>query len=123
MGVISKTVSIRVPPDLIYRALKDTRLEQLFPEFFIGITRKISIDKINEEIAFKTNTQDDQIEIIEKFRLIISGNNITNVIYTTQTNLDGDIAVESILRTHIANILYSLLMLETGYVNGLMEKE
>jgi len=123
MGVISKTVSIRVPPDLIYRALKDTRLEQLFPEFFIGITRKISIDKINEEIAFKTNTQDDQIEIIEKFRLIISGNNITNVIYTTQTNLDGDIAVEAILRTHIANILYSLLMLETGYVNGLMEKK
>jgi len=123
MGVISKTVSIRVPPDLIYRALKDTRLEQLFPEFFIGITRKISIDKINEEIAFKTNTQDDQIEIIEKFRLIISGNNITNVIYTTQTNVDGDIAIESILRTHIANILYSLLMLETGYVNGLMEKE
>jgi hypothetical protein len=123
MGVISKTVSIRVPPDLIYRALKDTRLEQLFPEFFIGITRKISIDKINEEIAFKTNTQDDQIEIIEKFRLIISGNNITNVIYTTQTNLDGDIAVESILRTHIANILYSLLMLETGYVNGLIENE
>ena len=92
-------------------------------EFFIGITRKISIDKINEEIAFKTNTQDDQIEIIEKFRLIISGNNITNVIYTTQTNLDGDIAVESILRTHIANILYSLLMLETGYVNGLIENE
>jgi len=123
MGVISKTVSIRVPPDLIYRALKDTRLEQLFPEFFIGITRKISIDKINEEIAFKTNTQDDQIEIIEKFRLIISGNNITNVIYTTQTNLDGDIAVESILRTHIANILYSLLMLETGYVNGLIEND
>ena len=123
MGVISKTVSIRVPPDLIYCALKDTRLEQLFPEFFIGITRKISIDKINEEIAFKTNTQDDQIEIIEKFRLIISGNNITNVIYTTQTNLDGDIAVESILRTHIANILYSLLMLETGYVNGLIENE
>jgi len=123
MGVISKTVSIRVPPDLSYRALKDTRLEPLFPEFFIGITRKISIDKINEEIAFKTNTQDDQIEIIEKFRLIISGNNITNVIYTTQTNLDGDIAVESILRTHIANILYSLLMLETGYVNGLIENE
>ena len=123
MDLISKTVSIRVPPELIYRALKDTRLEQLFPEFFIGITRKISIDKINEEIAFKTNTQDDQIEIIEKFRLIISGNNITTVIYTTQTNIDGDIAVESILRTHIANILYSLLMLETGYVNGLIEKK
>jgi hypothetical protein len=123
MGLISKTVSIRVPPDLVYRALKDARLEQLFPEFFIGITRKLSIDKINEELAFKTNTQDGQIEITETFRLIISKNNNTDVLYTTQTNINGDIAVESILRTHIANILYSLLMLETGYVNGLMEKE
>jgi hypothetical protein len=123
MSLISKTISIRVPPHLIYRALKDTRLEQLFPEFFIGITRKISIDKINEELVFKTNTQDNQIEIVERFRLVISGNNNTNIIYTTQTNIDRDIAVESILRTHIANILFSLLMLETGYVNGLMEKE
>lgn len=123
MCLISRTINLRVPPDLIYRALKDTRLEKLFPEFFIGVTRKISIDKINEEIAFKTNTQDDQIEIIETFRLVISGSNNTNVLYTTQTNVDRDIAIESILRTHIANILYSLLMLETGYVNGLIEKE
>ena len=123
MSLISKTIRLRIPSDLIYCALKDTRLEQLFPEFFIGITRKLSIDKINEELAFKTNTQDGQIEIIETFKLIISGNNNTNVIYTTQTNIDGDIAVESILRTHIANILYSLLMLETGYVNGLMGKK
>ena len=114
---------MRVPPVLVYRALKDPRLEHIFPEFFIGITRKISIDKINQELEFKTNTQDGQIEIIETFRLKISGNNNTNVLYTTQTNIDGDMAVESILRTHIANILYSLLMLETGYVNGLMEKE
>ena len=123
MSLISKTINLRVPPDLIYRALKDTRLEQLFPEFFIGVTRKISIDKVNEELTFKTNTQDGQIEIIETFRLVISGSNNTNVLYTTQTNVDGDIAIESILGTHIANILYSLLMLETGYVNGLMEKE
>ena len=123
MSLISKTISLRVPPDLIYRALKDTRLEELFPEFFIGVTRKLSMDKINEEIAFKTNTQDGQIEIIETFRLVISGSNNTNVLYTTQTNVDGDIAIESILRTHIANILYSLLMLETGYVNGLIENE
>jgi hypothetical protein len=123
LSLISKTISLRVPPDLIYRGLKDARLEQLFPEFFIGVTRKISTDKINEELTFKTNTQDGQIEIIETFRLILSGNNRTNVIYTTETNIDGDIAIESILRTHIANILYSLLMLETGYVNGLIEKE
>jgi hypothetical protein len=123
MSLISKTINLLVPPDLVYRALKDTRLEQLFPEFFIGVTRKISIDKVNEELAFKTNTQHGQIEIIETFRLVISGSNNTNVLYTTQTNVDGDIAIESILRTHIANILYSLLMLETGYVNGLMEKE
>ena len=122
MSLISKSISLRVPPDLIYRALKDTRLEQLFPEFFFGVTRKLSIDKINEELVFKTNTQDGQIEIIETFRLIISKNNNTDVLYTTQTNIDGDLAVESILRTHIANILYSLLMLETGYVNGLMKK-
>lgn len=123
MSLISKTVNLRVPPDLVYRALKDTRLEQLFPEFFIGITRKITIDKINEELTFKTNTQDGQIVIIETFRLTIPQNNNTNVLYNTQTNIEGDIAVESILRTHIANILYSLLMLETGYVNGLMKKE
>ena len=123
MSLISKTISLRVPPDLIYRALKDTRLEQLFPEFFIGVTRKLSIDKINEELAFKTNTKDGQIEIIETFRLIISKTSNTEILYTTQTNIDGDIAVESILRTHIANILYSLLMLETGYVNGLMGKK
>lgn len=123
MDLISKSISLRVPPGLVYRALKDRRLEQLFPEFFIGITRKISIDKINQELAFKTSTQDGQIEIIETFRLKISGNNNTNVLYITQTNINGDVAVESILRTHIANILYSLLMLETGYVNGLMEKE
>ena len=84
MSLISKTIGLRVPPDLIYRALKDTRLEQLFPEFFIGITRKISIDKINEELAFKTKTQDGQIEIIETFRLTISRSNNTNVLYTTQ---------------------------------------
>jgi hypothetical protein len=122
MSLISKTISLRVPPELIYRALKDTRLEQLFPEFFIGITRKISINKVHEELVIKTNTHDGQIEIIETFRLIISGNNNTDVLYTTQTNIDGDITAEAILRTHIANILYSLLMLETGYVNGLMEK-
>ena len=29
--------------------------------------------------------------------------------------------IESIIQTHIANVLYSLLMLETGYVNGLIE--
>src|SRR6476620_1578477 len=123
MRLISKTVSIRVPPGLVYRSLTDTRLEQLFPEFFSGVTRKLSIDKVNEELAFKTNTQDGQIEIIETFRLVISGSNNTNVLYTTQTNIDGDIEIESILRTHIENILYSILMIETGYVNGLMDKE
>jgi len=122
MGLISKSVSLRVPPSLVYRALKDPRLEQLFPEFFIGITKKISIDRVNQELAFKTNTQDGQIEIKETFRLKIYGDNNTSVLYTTQTNIEGNMVVESILRTHIANILYSLLMLETGYINGLMKK-
>jgi hypothetical protein len=122
MGLISKSVSLRVPPSLVYRALKDPRLEQLFPEFFIGITKKISIDRVNQELAFKSNTQDGQIEIIETFRLKIYGDNNTSVLYSTQTNIEGNMVVESILRTHIANILYSLLMLETGYINGLMKK-
>ena len=39
--------------------------------------------------------------------------------YDTGTNVKDDVVVQSILQTHIANILYSLLMLETGYLNGL----
>jgi hypothetical protein len=35
----------------------------------------------------------------------------------------NDPVVESIIYTHIANILYALLMLGTGYVNGPMEKQ
>ena len=31
--------------------------------------------------------------------------------------------IESIIQTHIANVLYSLLMLETGYVNELIENK
>jgi hypothetical protein len=34
----------------------------------------------------------------------------------------NDPVVESIVLTHIANVLFALLMLETGYVNGLMER-
>ena len=49
MNLISKSMKLARPSSLVYRALKDPRLEQLFPEFFIGITRKISIDKINQE--------------------------------------------------------------------------
>ena len=125
MAVISKTITLRVPSKIIYLALKDTRLEKLFPEFFIGITRKLIIDKTNKQITFRTNTQDSQIEIkiIENFRLKISGNNNTQVDYITETNVrEGNLVIESILQTHIANILYALLMLEVGYINGVMEK-
>jgi hypothetical protein len=45
------------------------------------------------------------------------------IIYITSTNTANDPVVESIVYTHIANILYALLMLETGYVNGLMERQ
>jgi hypothetical protein len=124
MSIISKTITIRVPSKIIYRALKDTRLENLFPEFFIGITRRLATDKTNKELTFKTITQGSQIEIIETFRLKISGNNNTQVKYTTETNVEGNnLVIESIIQTHIANILFSLLMLETGYINGLMERK
>jgi hypothetical protein len=123
MAVISKTITLRVPSKIIYLALKDTRLEKLFPEFFIGVTRKLVIDKTNKQITFRTNTQDSQIEIIENFRLKISGIDNTQVEYITETNLqEGNVVVESIVQTHVANILYALLMLEIGYINGVMEK-
>ena len=123
MAVISKTITLRVPSKIIYLALKDTRLEKLFPEFFVGITRKLVIDKTNKQITFRTNTQDSQIEIIENFRLKISGIDNTQVEYITETNVqEGNVVVESIVQTHVANILYALLMLEIGYINGVMEK-
>ena len=123
MSVTSKTITLRIPVNIIFRALKDRRLEKIYPEFFIGITRKLAIDKENKELTFKTTTYESPIQIIEKFRLKISGDTRTDVEYVTETNVEeNDVVVQSIVQTHIANILYSLLMLETGYINGLIEK-
>ena len=124
MSIISKTIVVHVPSNTIYRALKDTRLEKLFPEFFIGVTRRLVVDKTNKELTFRTITQGSQIEIIETIRLKISGNNTTEIEYTTETNAeDNNLMVQSIVQTHVANILYSLLLLETGYISGLMERK
>ena len=124
MSIVSKTLTLRVPSNIIYRALKDTRLEILFPEFFIGVERKVVMDKTNKEICFNTITQGKQIEIIETFKFKISNNNGTVIEYITETKSleENNIVLESIVQTHVANILYSLLMLETGYINGLMER-
>src|ERR671933_1844040 len=120
MSSISKRLSLRVPANVIYRGLKDTRLEQLFPEFFTGVTRKLtSNDKPNSELQFTTTTYDSQIQIKEIFKLKVLHSNATEITYTTSTNMANDPVVESIVLTHIANFLYALLMLETGYVNGL----
>ena len=124
MSIISKTITLRVPSNTIYLALKDTRLEKLFPEFFIGVTKTLVVDRTNRKLTFRTIIQGNQIEIIETIRLKISGNITTEVEYTTETNTQEDNqAVQSIIQTHIANILYSLLMLETGYINGLMKRK
>jgi len=125
MSSISKHLSLRVPADIIYRGLKDTRLEQLFPEFFTGVTRRLtnSNNETNSGLEFITTTYDSQIQIKEIFKLEVLQINVTEIIYTTSTNIANDPVVESIVYTHVANILYSLLMLETGYVNGLMEKQ
>ena len=124
MSIISKTIVLRIPSNTIYRALKDTRLEELFPEFFIGVTRRLVVDKTNKELTFRTITQGSQIEIIETIRLKISGKNTTEIEYTTETNAEeNNLMVQSIVQTHVANILYSLLLLETGYINGLMERK
>ena len=125
MSSISKRLSLRVPANLIYRGLKDTRLEQLFPEFFTGVIRSLttSNNKANSELQFTTTTYDSQIQIKEIFKLKVLHSNATEITYTTSTNIANDPVVESIVYTHIANILYALLMLETGYVNGLMERQ
>lgn len=125
MSILSKTLKLRTPSRIVYRALKDTRLEVLFPEFFIGVERKVITDIINKEISFNTITEGKQIEIIETFKFKISSNNGTVVEYITETTSieENDIILESIVQTHVANILYSLLMLETGYINGVLEKK
>ena len=123
MSVTSKTISLRVPVNIVFRALKDTRLEKIYPEFFVGITRKLATDKENKELEFKTTIHESPLRIVEKFRLTISRHTSTEVEYVTETNVEeNDIMVQSIVQTHIANIIYSLLMLETGYINGLIEK-
>jgi hypothetical protein len=123
MSVTSKTISLRVPVNIVFRALKDTRLEKIYPEFFVGITRKLATDKESKELEFKTTIHESPIRIVEKFRLTISRYTSTEVEYVTETNVEeNDIVVQSIVHTHIANIIYSLLMLETGYINGLIEK-
>jgi hypothetical protein len=122
MSTITKTITLRVPSDIIYRALKDTRLEERFPEFFVGVTRKIQVDKTNNELKLWTAAQESQIEINETFKLSISGETNTDMEYITETNVWADnLVVQSIIQTHIANIVYSLLMLETGYLNRLMK--
>jgi hypothetical protein len=124
VSIISKTITLRVPSNTIYLALKDTRLEKLFPEFFIGVKRRLAVVKTNRKLTFRTVIQGSQIEIIETMRLKISGNNTTEVEYITETNKEEDNLVsQSIIQTHIANILYSLLMLETGYINGLIKRK
>lgn len=125
MSVLSKTLILRVPSSIIYRALKDTRLEKFFPEFFIGIERKVVMDKTNKEICFNTITQGKQIEIIETFKFKIFSNNRTFIEYITETKSieENNIILDSIIQTHVANILYSLLMLETGYINGVLKRK
>jgi hypothetical protein len=124
MSSISKRLSLRVPANIIYRGLKDRRLERLFPEFFTGITRRLTTsNKANSELQFTTTTYDSQIQIKEIFKLKVLQSNATEIVYTTGTNIANDPVVESIVYTHVANILYALLMLETGYVNGLMERQ
>ena len=125
MSIVSKTLTLRVPSNIIYRALKDTRLEILFPEFFIGVERKVVMDKTNKEICFNTITQGKQIEIIETFKFKIFSNNRTFIEYITETKSieENNIILDSIIQTHVANILYSLLMLETGYINGVLKRK
>ncbi len=118
MSSISKRLSLPVPANVIHMGLKDTRLERLFPEFFTGVTRTCTIiNKANSELQFTTTAYDSRIQIKDIFRLEVLRNNATEVLYDTSINIANDPIVQSIVYTHITNVLYALLMLETGYVN------
>jgi hypothetical protein len=77
MSSINKRLSLRVPADIIYRGLKDTRLEQLFPEFFTGVTRRLtnSNNETNSGLEFITTAYDSQIQIKEIFKLEVLQSN------------------------------------------------
>ena len=123
MSLISKNITLFVPSKIIYNAIKHTKLENFFPEFFVGIKKGIASDIPNSQITFKTATFNNQIIIYETFKLKILAKNRTQIEYITEKNMDIKNAItESIIQTHIANILYSFLMLETDYVNGRLEK-
>jgi hypothetical protein len=115
MSSISKRLSLRVPANVIYRGLKDTRLEQLFPEFFTGVTRKLtSNNKANSELQFTTITYDSQIQIKEIFKLKVLHSNATEITYTTSTNIANDPVVESIVNCnsifHIPVVSFAMSM-------------
>lgn len=70
MSSVSKRISLRVPANVINRGLIDTHLEQLFPEFFTGVTRRLTVtNNANSELQFTTTTYDSQIQIKEIFKL------------------------------------------------------
>jgi hypothetical protein len=52
------------------------------------------------------------------FKLKVLQSNATEIVYTTGTNIANDPVVESIVYTHVAIILYALLMLEKGMRTG-----
>ena len=82
MSSINKRLPLHVPANVIYCDLKDTRLQQLFPEFFTGITRKLTNEnnEANSELQFTTTTYDSKIQINEIFKLKILQSNITEII-------------------------------------------
>ena len=59
----------------------------------------------------------------EIFELKILEKDTTRVTYITQTNVQNNPVIESMVQTHIAKRFHALLMLETGYFNCLMEDE
>ena len=65
------------------------------------------------------------MKLLKHSKFKISDNNETIVEYITEVKSveENNIILESIVQTYVANILYSLLMLETGYINGVLEKK
>ena len=55
-------------------------------------------------MEFITTTYDSQIQIKEIFKLEVLQSNVTEIIYTTSTNIANDPVVESIVYTHVIEV-------------------
>lgn len=121
MSARSTTVMIKVPPHVVYIALKDLRVMEHLPNFFKNAEVKISRDVPDKELEITTRGAGYVIR--ENYSFTQMGNE-TQVNYTVELpgslNPDGK-QFEFFIPLVISSVVHSLFMLETGYVNGRLD--